>query len=480
MDNFTTLSSEFGRYLVWYYAPRYDKSGKADRYNISQFVEEITISDSFAQPAKEVSLTLSTAAAGNQLRSIIQMGGIIRVMADTFDGTHPLPMKSDTPALKNELFRGYVFTRDNTSTSLQDSMAITAYDPMIYLSLNESDLAFKKLRADQIIRRLASQSGLKVGSPFQETGPRISRVVTRELTLYDGCVLALQKNQKLTGKRFRLHSKYGKVCLWQRADPDDTWTFDSRFNIQSGSHSTSIMDLTTRLTVKSHKNKAIRLKNYVSNQAEQKYGVVHKYADIGDYSASETRRVVQTVLRDHSKPDESIQLTVPVINSLEPGLGVYVYDDDLRFSQLFWVEAVSHQIGPASGSTQLTLRRREADIKYPDVTDPFKASAAKTKYKMDKAHTYPNVTVAVVDFQLAEPSYKGTESICTIRADHPLAKFPAVEIYSGKTGKRVSIIHTHSRASSQAVIRLAKVAAQSLRPVVTNGSQVKAVAVKEV
>lgn len=476
MDNYVApLNSEFGRYVVWYYHPATRK-----RYDLSPFLQDITISDSFAQAAKEVTMVFSTANAGNALRTWVQMGGIVRVLADTYDGTQSVPLDVNAPGLKNELFRGFVFTRDNTSTSTNDSMSITAYDAMIYLSLNEADLTYKKLRADQIIRRIVADAGMKIGDPFQQTGARIKRMTTRGLTLYDGCLLALEKNQRLTGKRFRLHSKHGRVCLWQRVDPVDTWTFDSRINIESGSHNTSIMDLVTRVTVVYHQNKAIRTKDLIDRSAEKKYGVVHKIVDIGDYSASEVARARQTTLRDHSKPEEVIQLTIPVINSLEPGLGVYVYDDDLKFSQLFWVESVSHHVTPSSGTTDLTLRRREADIKYPDITDPFKANKTKAKYKIDKAHSYPSVLVAVVDFQLdGGGSYNGSESICTIRKGHPLAQSSEIEIYVGKSSTRVSVIGTHA-AGNKAIIRLAKVSAQKLRPVVTSGTNVKAVAVKQI
>ena len=501
----SVLTSEFGRYVVWYYArqdlraeaeaafrqalsldggvpdgPVYTPSDKAYwRIDLSPYVSSISISDSFSQAAKSVDLVLSCAEGGEELRSLVQCGGIIRVFADTYRGTVSVPMTDPAnPLVQNELFRGYVFSRDSSSAPIGDVLQLKAYDPMIYLTLNEYDLVKKKKTASQIIREIVVKAGLVPGSPFQDTGVKLSKLTTRGLSLYDGCVLALQKNQKLTGKRYRLQAKQGKVVLFKRVAPADTWTFDSRVNIVDASHSVSIEDLTTRATIRAQaEKKVVTREAKVAAEVENKYGKVHKIVDIGDYSASEMQKARRAVVRDEGKPAEEISITVPIITSIEAGDGVYVYDDDLKFKQLFWVEEVTHSITPVGGTTQMTLVRKEADIKYPEIDDPTKANAAKTKLQTEK--TEYNLKVAVVNFEGSK--YKGTEAICTIRKTHPLAKKPYVKLYGGTAGtKQVQVVGTHRASEGGADIRLAATVAEDLRPKLTTGSRVKVKGMKSI
>jgi hypothetical protein len=476
----SVLTSEFGRYVVWYYARQdpFTTSTGASAYrriDLSAFVTSITISDSFSQAAKAVDLTLTCAEAGEDLRSYVQCGGIIRVFADTYRGTTSVPIADPAnPMTENELFRGYIFSRDTTAATVGDSLQIRAYDPLIYLTLNEYDLVKKKKTASQIIREIVLKAGLVPGTPFQETGVKISKLTTRGLSLYDGCILALQKNQKLTGKRYRLQASQGRVILFKRVVPATTWTFDSRVNIVEASHSVSIESLTTRATIRAQAEKKVVTKEVRVPNVEAKYGKIHKIVDIGDYSASEMAKARRSVVRDDGKPTEEISISTPIINSIQAGDGVYVYDDDLKFKQLFWVEEVTHSVTPAGGNTQMLLVRKEADIAYPQIDDPTKKNTPKTKLQTEKAEY--SMSVAVTSFEGGK--YDGSESICTINKSHSLAKYSHVKLYGKTSGtKQVRVVGTYRGGSD---IRIPSAVAQDLRPILRTGSSVKVKGMKKI
>lgn len=470
------------------------------RYNLSPFVTQFSLRDTFNQPAQELQLTVTCDGEGAQLRSLLDPGTIIRVFGDTYSGTTPVPLtfqNNEELPLRNELFRGYVFTRSTQAASAGDQLELTAYDPMIYLSLNEYDLILKKSTATQMIKAiclnafgrqadsmLSERVGGKRRSTLESTGRRIKRVSTKGLTLYDACLLALQKNQKLTGKRYRLYSRYGRIYLEARKDPTDTWTFDSRLNIIEASHSVSIENLATRVVIKSQKGDKQRRPYVRTDRAlEQKYGSIQKIVDIGEYSASEMRDAKRGFLRDYSKPEEEISIRTPIIASLQPGAPVYVYDDDLGLAQAFWVEEVTHEVSPTGATSSLSLVRREADVTYPEVDDPTQQNTAKAKYKVSKTKFY--ATARRVNLIAGDPDLDANDAVCTVNAlnstlvSNGKPKFDYLQLYGNdEFSKRVQVIRTHRGGAD---IHVSPSAAGALRPVIgTTATRIKVASVIEV
>ena len=499
MADATFLNAEHGNYAVVAYVTT--RAGYT-RYNLSPFVKQFSLRETFDQPAQELSIVISCDNEGAQLRSLLDCGTIIRVFGDTYDGTTAVPLEASDDAelpLKNELFRGYVFNKNTAAANSGDQIELTAFDPLIYLALNEYDLILKKSTATSMIRRIcrtafgrnaASMLNDRVGgrrvSTLEETGRQISRISTKGLTLYDACLLALQKHKKLTGDRYRLYSRYGRIYLESRKDYEgaDTWTFDSKLNILDATHSVTIEDLATKVVIKSQKGDKQRRPYVRINPAlEKKYGSIQKIVDIGEYSASELRDAKRGYLRDNAKPREEISLSTPIISSLKPGDPVFVYDDDLDLSQAFWVEEITHEVSPDRATSSMSLARREADLTYPEIGDPTQQNVTKGKYKVSKDKFYANVKR--VNLLASDPNLDANDAVCTVNSANSTlvsggkSKNEFLQLYgNSEFSKRVQVVGVHRGGAD---IHVSVAAASALRPVIgTSPTRIKVARVLEV
>src|SRR5690606_13508367 len=93
----------------------------------------------------------------------IESGAVVRVKAN-----------------KRNLFYGYVFTVERSE---DDDVQVTAYDQIRYLLSNDT-YVFSNATATQIIRKIAQDFGLKVGS-LADTGYKIPSLVEDNQKLLD-------------------------------------------------------------------------------------------------------------------------------------------------------------------------------------------------------------------------------------------------------------------------------------------------------
>ncbi|WP_438448194.1 XkdQ/YqbQ family protein [Gorillibacterium sp. sgz5001074] len=122
---------------------------------------------------------------------VVQMGDIVRVSKDGVN-----------------VFYGYVFT---VSSDMSESVRVVAYDQLRYLMTNDS-YYFQNETASDIIRRIAQDSGLKLGS-IAETDYRIPSQMEDGKKLFDMICTALDKTLVATGKLYVLYDDFGSLCL---------------------------------------------------------------------------------------------------------------------------------------------------------------------------------------------------------------------------------------------------------------------------
>ena len=138
---------------------------------------------------------------------------------------------------KKVLFYGFIFTFSHTKSSV---VKITAYDQVRYL-LNKDTYYFKKQTADSIIKMVAKDYGLRVGS-IAETGYTIPARLMDNKTLLDMMQDSLEITLTNNKKLFCLYDKAGKLTLKQSADmkigllidADTAEDFDYSSTIDSG------------------------------------------------------------------------------------------------------------------------------------------------------------------------------------------------------------------------------------------------------
>ena len=109
------------------------------------------------------------------------------------------------------IFFGFVF--DKSCTGLEDKkLNVTAYDQIYYLTKNKDTYVFEDKTAADIIRMLAEDFHLNIGS-LTTTPVRFESLVFDNKSLYDMIAEALSLTTQSTGKLYTLYDKAGKLTL---------------------------------------------------------------------------------------------------------------------------------------------------------------------------------------------------------------------------------------------------------------------------
>src|SRR5699024_8499509 len=185
-----------------------------------------SIKGDVAQAARECEVTFANTTKGIQRIFDITNGKEIRVMSGTM-----------------EVFRGIVFAFGRNSEG-RDSLL--AKDGNEYLVKNTVNVKFLEKTATQIIKTLCGNYGIKVGK-LANTTHSIPRFIMRDKTIYDVFITALTMTQKVTGKRYMIHSVGGALTL-EEVKPAKEWLrYEAGKNLISASYSESIEDTFTQV-----------------------------------------------------------------------------------------------------------------------------------------------------------------------------------------------------------------------------------------
>ncbi|WKL00916.1 hypothetical protein Q0F98_28910 [Paenibacillus amylolyticus] len=109
-----------------------------------------------------------------------------------------------------ELFRGTVFTKDRTKSG---SLALTAYDDLVYLTKSEDKYVFTGKTLGEIVRRICGDFGIPIGK-IADTPHKLTRIL--QGTLFDMILTAISLTYKHTHVKYYLYSEKGKLHLTKR------------------------------------------------------------------------------------------------------------------------------------------------------------------------------------------------------------------------------------------------------------------------
>lgn len=106
-------------------------------------------------------------------------------------------------------FYGFVFEKSRAGSNSR-KIKVTVYDQLYYLK-NKDYFAYENKTAAEVVRMLAEDFGLKVGS-LDDTGVKLSRTEDNK-SLFDIIQNALDETMKATAKMYVLYDSAGKLML---------------------------------------------------------------------------------------------------------------------------------------------------------------------------------------------------------------------------------------------------------------------------
>jgi hypothetical protein len=258
------------------------------------------------------------------------------------------------------VFQGVLFAYD---VSEKGAESWTCYDRNYYLLKSVDSRSFKNMKASAIIRTLAKDFGIPVGT-IEDTGFVISKLILRNNTLHDMMMKPIILTKKQTKKRFFLGSKDDKLTLRQHKNNVSPWIIETNSNLTGANYSLSIEETKTQVKVTGGKNN--KLSHTTKNEANRKrYGVMQHYEEMDEKStASQVKQRAETLLKELSVIHDQASINAIGIIDVITGCGVYVRDAMTGLAGGYFVSSDSHEFSNGQHDMSLEISK---SLEMPDI-----------------------------------------------------------------------------------------------------------------
>jgi hypothetical protein len=146
----------------------------------------------------------------------------------------------------NELFRGYIFSKDKTASGSE--ITYKAYDGFIYLTKSKGTYNFKSITAEAITRKVAGDFGVSIGS-LAATGIVISSLVEDAQAISDIIKTAYEKAGAQNGKSYLLQMSKGALNVVEKGSTTVSYVLSESTNVTDSEYSENLEDMINRVKV---------------------------------------------------------------------------------------------------------------------------------------------------------------------------------------------------------------------------------------
>ncbi|KGR87425.1 hypothetical protein CD32_03785 [Lysinibacillus odysseyi 34hs-1 = NBRC 100172] len=300
--------------------------------DITPFIESIGLSGDTTKFHRSLVLRMIATEDGRQ-------------RAFTFEEGDTITFKYDNVVR----FVGIVFAYDISSDG---SLSLTAHDSNAYLAKSTDALIFKNKKASDIIRILAADFGIPLGS-VADTGYVIPYVRLSKLTLYSMMLKVLKITRNQTNKRFFIGNVNGKLTL-TAGTSNTRYLFKDGENLISASYSRSIEATRTQAKVIGG-TKGKETVVVVKDDAKRaKYGVLQAFEEMDEKATpSQVKQRAHALLKEQSEVAEQLQIHVLGVPEVDVGTPVYIVNKMTATNGAYYVTSINHTY--AAGLHEMTL-----------------------------------------------------------------------------------------------------------------------------
>lgn len=255
------------------------------------------------------------------------------------------------------VFHGFVFEKNRNK---DHHIQVTAYDQIRYLKATTTYI-FNGLRADQVVKRIAEDFKLKVGT-LENTGFVIPQLDCPNQTVLDTILDAIDLTVMNTGKLFYLYDDFGALTLKNITSSktdlliNDTTAedFDYKTSIDTNTYNRIL------LVTKSDSEGAGVPTVAQDNKTIGQWGVLQYYEEIQNGENATAK--AQALLKLHNKVYRSLTIKNHLGDiRVRGGSGVYLDLNlgDMKAKQHMLVEKAKHTFNNGEHFMDLTLTGHE-------------------------------------------------------------------------------------------------------------------------
>lgn len=282
-----------------------------------------------------------------------------------------------------ELFRGTIFSKERTKSG---SLALTAYDDLVYLTKSEDKYVFTGKTLGEMVRRICGDFGIPIGK-IADTPHKLTRIL--QGTLFDMILTAISLTYKHTRVKYYLYSDKGKLHLTKRVDLARKWVIEDGVNLVDYSFAQSIEDtytqakLTSTTSAKAKDGKEVKSTHIakVDNPTTKKrFGTLQYYEEVSDeLNKAQLMQRATAIMMEKGKVGETFSIDALGIAPVISGSAIYVIAKELGVGRAFYVDEDSHTFSGNEHMMSLTLTKTD-DLPDIDVTvEPEESDSDKDK-----------------------------------------------------------------------------------------------------
>jgi hypothetical protein len=288
-------------------------------FDITPLVESISWGGDIRQAARKMDISLIHSRDDNQPKYIPPLA--------TW-----LMLKND----EREILRTVPFS---TAVDTSGTLKVTSYTHAIYMLKSRHTAKFKSMTADAIIRQLCKAFGINVGT-IPSTGVTLDKLILRNQTIWDMCVIALTETTERNGKKYQIRFDQGKLNVIEKAQQTVRWLITQGSNLMNASYSESIEDMRNRIVVVGDKDKVLARVEDVD--LIRQYGLLQELKQQNDIKSGEARNIAKNVLKELGRVFREANIECLGLDDVEAGTAVEVEEKLTGLTGTFYVDTDEH------------------------------------------------------------------------------------------------------------------------------------------
>lgn len=248
-----------------------------------------------------------------------------------------------------ELLRGVIFDRKKDTDG---GYSLVAYDHLVYLLKNTGTYIFRGMTADAIIIKLCGDFGVPVGETVS-TGVSLDKLILREKTFFDMCVIALTETTKRNGKKYMIRMKEGKLQVIEKAQQPLRWLITEGQNLISASYSENINEMKNRILIVGDKDQVLAQVDDAG--LIQQYGILQDLKRESNIETGEAQTMAANMLKDLGKLSKEAAITCLGLDDVEAGIAIEIKESLTGLVGTFYVDTDDHTVENGQHTMSLKL-----------------------------------------------------------------------------------------------------------------------------
>lgn len=297
--------------------------------DITNLCSDITWSGDLQQAARKLSINMVSPLFDVNIPIVeLDPGNRIRLLTDDH----------------KELFSGYIFGRERNLSG--QSVSITCYDGLIYLTKSKTSYNFKQKTAEEIARVVCQDVGVARGS-FSETNILQSYIAISKAP-YEIISGVYKKAGELNNKEYIISFQNDMVNITEKGQTSRALVLDPRTNIINQNYSEDIGNMINKVLIYDDKN---NLQNQVTkDEWISSYGV---FQEIYQKEAGKDPNTVAKNMFNGIERKGSIDAIGDT--GCITGSAVIINEPFTKKSGIFYIESDSHSWKDGKHTMQLVL-----------------------------------------------------------------------------------------------------------------------------